>query len=91
MSAQTASYNACLDSFDNVSLEAGEKGQHFVSLWGRHGEFLRRGRGMPHKDFPVTGVDAQTFVGGLHIAACVENRASGGLTHKIDHQLAVPT
>jgi hypothetical protein len=30
-------------------------------------------------------------VGGLHIAACVENTASGGLTHKIDHQLAVPT
>ena len=29
-----------LGAFDNVSLEAGEEGQHFVSFWCRHREFL---------------------------------------------------
>ena len=81
----------CLDSFDNVALETGEEGQHFISLRCRHCEFLQRGCSMLHKDRPVTGVDTQAFMGRLHIATRIENRASSGLTHIVDDQLAVPS
>jgi hypothetical protein len=75
-----------LGSFNNISLEAAQEGQHFVSLWCRHGEFLQRSGGMLHKDRPVATADTQTFVGGLHIATCVEDRASGSLSHIVDDQ-----
>ena len=58
---------------------------------GRHCEFLQCGCGMPHKDLPITGADIQAFVGSLHVAARIEDRPSGGLTHVVDDQLAVPS
>src|SRR5262249_40090140 len=46
---------------------------------------------MLHKDLPVTGADAQAFVGGLHIAAGVEDWPPCGRAHIVDHELAVPS
>jgi hypothetical protein len=78
-----------LGAFYNVSLETVEEGQHLVSLCCWHREFLQRGGGMPHKERPVAGADAQAFVGNLHIAARVEDRAAGSLAHVVDDELAV--
>ena len=95
--AHSARYANCnvmwpdLGSFDNVSLETGEKGQYFVSLGCRYREIFQCGGGMSHEDRPVTGADAQTFVGGLHIAACVEDGTASGLAHEVDDQLTVPS
>src|SRR5712664_3512983 len=87
--ARPRARNSCRGAFDNVSLETGEEGKHFASLRGRHRKFLQGCGDMTHKDLPVTRTDAQAFVGGRHIAARVEDRAPCGLTHIVDHQLAI--
>jgi hypothetical protein len=72
----------------SVLLQAPDRTQDFVFFLGRNVQFVERRDQQPDRRVPVLVGDAQTGMGGLHVASGIDARPAGRRAQLIDDQLA---